>query len=181
MLYTPVPGTPLYAELAAAGRLLEDVDLADIHGQYKFNFQHPAIPRDDSKLWLDHAFRADYVRNGPSVYRLCKTMLAGWRRYRDDPDARVRGRVRAEGRDLASYAPALWAMEKYLRRENPDVSWRVRALRLELEREFGVRARALAALAGRLLLWSARREARRFPTGRPLEPRTFLEHRAVAV
>ena len=37
MLYTPVPGTPLYRDMAGEGRLL-DVDLADIHGQYKFNF-----------------------------------------------------------------------------------------------------------------------------------------------
>src|ERR1039457_3346682 len=39
MLYPPVPGTPLYFEMAAQGRLL-DVDLADIHGHHAFNFQH---------------------------------------------------------------------------------------------------------------------------------------------
>jgi hypothetical protein len=33
-LYTPVPGTPLYQEMADQGRLLTDVDPADIHGQY---------------------------------------------------------------------------------------------------------------------------------------------------
>jgi hypothetical protein len=33
MLYTPVPGTPLYHEVAQQGRLI-DVNLADIHGQY---------------------------------------------------------------------------------------------------------------------------------------------------
>jgi len=32
-------------------------------------------------------------------------------------------------------------------------------------------------VAGPLLLWSARREARRFPLGRPLEPPTFLDRR----
>jgi hypothetical protein len=32
-----------------AGRLAGlDVDLADIHGQHKFNFKHSAISRDDS-------------------------------------------------------------------------------------------------------------------------------------
>src|SRR5215831_16626563 len=45
MLYTPVPGTPLYSQVEREGRLL-DVDLADIHGQWKFNFKHPAISRD---------------------------------------------------------------------------------------------------------------------------------------
>ena len=47
MLYTPVPGTPLYHDVAQQGRLI-DVNLADIHGQYKFNFQHSAISRDQS-------------------------------------------------------------------------------------------------------------------------------------
>ena len=47
MLYTPVPGTPLYQQMAAEGRLLSDVDYADVHGQFKFNFKHAAISRDD--------------------------------------------------------------------------------------------------------------------------------------
>ena len=55
MLYTPVPGTPLYREVEEQGRLL-DVDLADIHGQFKFNFRHPAISREQSKTFLDYAF-----------------------------------------------------------------------------------------------------------------------------
>src|SRR6202142_444003 len=42
MLYTPVPGTPLYSEMSQQGKLL-DVNLADIHGQDKFNFEHAAI------------------------------------------------------------------------------------------------------------------------------------------
>ena len=49
MLYTPVPGTPLFAQMQQEGRMLDDVDLADIHGQFKFNFQHAAISRDESK------------------------------------------------------------------------------------------------------------------------------------
>jgi radical SAM superfamily enzyme YgiQ (UPF0313 family) len=59
MLYTPVPGTPLYAEMLAEGRMLPGVDLADIHGQFKFNFRHAAISRDESKRLLDWAFWRD--------------------------------------------------------------------------------------------------------------------------
>jgi radical SAM superfamily enzyme YgiQ (UPF0313 family) len=40
MLYAPVPGTPLYREMKEQGRMLDSVDLADIHGQFKFNFKH---------------------------------------------------------------------------------------------------------------------------------------------
>src|SRR5581483_2775073 len=75
MLYTPVPGTPLHRELESQGRLLKDLDPADIHGQYKFNFRHHAISREDSKRFLDTAFRRDFERNGPSIYRMCDTIF----------------------------------------------------------------------------------------------------------
>ena len=77
MLYTPVPGTPLYQEMVDEGRLLPDVNLADIHGQDHFNFEHAAISREQSKPLLDWAFRRDYELNGPSVYRLARTMMEG--------------------------------------------------------------------------------------------------------
>ena len=54
------------------GRLL-DVDLADIHGQHQFNFEHAAISRDDSNRFLEEAFQRDFERNGPSLYRICRT------------------------------------------------------------------------------------------------------------
>ena len=61
------------------------MDLADIHGQHEFNFQHAAISREDSKRFLDWAFRRDFERNGPSIYRICRTTLEGWRRYKTLP------------------------------------------------------------------------------------------------
>ena len=86
--------------------MLPGVDLADIHGQHAFNFQHAAISAKDSKHWLDFAFRRDFERNGPSIYRICRTTLDGWRRYGNDADARVRARFAREAR----------ALERWLRR-----------------------------------------------------------------
>ena len=97
MLYTPVPGTPLYQEMAEQGRLL-DVDLADIHGQLGFNFQHAAISREESKKFLDWAFWRDFERNGPSLFRICRTTFEGWKRYKNHPDLRVRERFQREAR-----------------------------------------------------------------------------------
>jgi radical SAM superfamily enzyme YgiQ (UPF0313 family) len=177
MLYTPMPGTPLYDEMNSEGRLL-DVDLADIHGQYKFNFNHPAIPRNASKELLDGAFRRDYEANGPTLYRIVRTMVEGWRRYRRDPDPRVRARAERNGRAITgSYPAALWSMERYLSKANRAVSDRIRSLRLEIEHEMGGFRRLANRVTGRILLWSARRDARRFPRGRPLEPPTFMERR----
>lgn len=178
MLYTPVPGTPLYDEVRGEGRILPDVDLADIHGQYKFNFHHAAISRDESKRFLDRAFRRDFEVNGPSLYRLMASMFTSWRRYRDDGDERVRRRVRAEGARLGSgYGAVLWAMERYLRDSNRAVSERVRELRVHVEREIGGWSPVVDRVAGPLLLWSARREARLAPAGRVMEPRTFVDRR----
>ena len=175
MLYTPMPGTPLHAQIKAEGRLLEDADLADGHGQFKFNFRHPAISRDESKRLLDRAFRLDFERNGPSVYRLMRIMFQAWRQYRDDPDPRVRARVRRGAKTLqSSYAAALWAMEKFLAPANRAVSERMASLRADIERELP-RARWASHSLGPVLLWTTRREARRFPQGRLLEPRTFVD------
>ena len=178
MLYTPVPGTPLYREVESEGRLLDNVDLADIHGQFKFNFRHAAISGDQSKSFLDRAFRRDFELNGPSLFRLMASMLTGWRRYRDDPDARVRARVRGEATQLRfGYGAALWAMEKYLRESNRTVSDRIADVRIQIEREVGGLSKVIDRLAGPVLLWSARRDARRAPGGRRLEPRTFVDRR----
>jgi radical SAM superfamily enzyme YgiQ (UPF0313 family) len=176
MLYTPVPGTPLYGEVSEQGRMLEDVELADIHGQYKFNFRHPAISRDDSKRFLDYAFERDFERNGPSLYRICRTSFEGWKRYRNHPDPRVRARFDREGRSIRSiYSGALWAMERKLRGANPDVSRRIGKLLEEIERALGPVAALAANVVGPVLLLSLTREERRLARGLTYEPPMFVE------
>ena len=177
MLYTPVPGTPLYAEMAEQGRLL-DVDLADIHGQDAFNFRHAAISREESSKFLNGAFRRDFERNGPSLFRVCRTTFEGWKRHKDHPDARVRERFHREGRLLHhAYAAVLWAIERQIRKANPAVALEVRALRLELEKEFGLTAIAAARLLGPILWWTSHREEKRLAAGRSYEPQTIIGRR----
>jgi radical SAM superfamily enzyme YgiQ (UPF0313 family) len=176
MLYTPVPGTPLYKEMNEQGRLLDFVDFADIHGQFKFNFKHDAISREDSKRFLDWAFWHDFERNGPSLYRMCQTMLQGWQRYRNYPDPRVRERFSREMDKLKSgYNAALWAMEHQFRAVNRNVSEKIQQLRKEVESEFGITAWISSRAMGPILWWTSRREERRLAKGKTYEPPTFLE------
>jgi hypothetical protein len=177
MLYTPVPGTPLYEEMTEQGRML-DIDPADIHGQFKFNFQHAAISRDDSKQFLDWAFWRDFERNGPSVYRITQTILQGWKRYRDYPDARVRERFAREMKKVSSaYSAALWVMEREFGNINREVGEQIRAVRKEIEREFPLVARVTRSLLGPILLWASRREEKRLAAGHTYEPPTILQRR----
>ncbi len=177
MLYTPVPGTPLYQEMEQQQRLI-DVDLADIHGQHKFNFQHAAISREASNHFLEAAFRRDFERNGPSLYRICRTTMQGWMRYKNDPDPRVRARFQWEVRSIkTAYSGLLWAMEREFQKTNETVSRQIRALRHEVGAEFGILNRALAAILGPVMLWTSRREQKQLARGKTYEPRTFIEHR----
>jgi radical SAM superfamily enzyme YgiQ (UPF0313 family) len=176
MLYTPVPGTPLYQQMSEEGRLLTNIDPADIHGQFKFNFRHAAISRDESKKFLDWAFRRDFERNGPSLYRICRTMLEGWKRYKHYPDPRVRERF---SRDMAklgtAYNGMLWAMERSLKKANRQVSLQIHALRKEINNEFGYVSRLTADALGPILLLTSRREERKLARGRTYEPPTIIE------
>ena len=109
---------------------------------------------------------------------MMRTMLAGWRRYKHDADARVRARFSADADKLRrGYGAPLWAMERFLRDSNRDVSERIGSLRRDIEHEFGGLTMAIDRVAGPVLLWSARHEASVYPLGRPLEPRTFVDRR----
>jgi len=178
MLYTPVPGTPLYQQMSEEGRLLSDVDYADVHGQFKFNFKHAAISREDSKRFLDWAFWRDFELNGPSLYRISRTLMAGFQRYRNWPDARVRERFTREMRRLSGiYGAALWAMEHQFRKVDRDVSNKIRTLRHQFRHEAGIVSRIMPSVLGPALLWTAMREEMRLARGKTYEPPTILERR----
>ena len=178
MLYTPVPGTPLYQQMSEEGRMLSGVDYADVHGQFKFNFKHAAISRDDSKRFLDWAFWRDFEVNGPSLYRIARTLMAGWKRYKDWPDTRVRERFASEMHRLNGiYSSALWAMEHQFRKVDSKVSGQIRALRQEFKCESGAISRLMPAVLGPVLLWTTRREEKRLARGKTYEPPAILERR----
>jgi radical SAM superfamily enzyme YgiQ (UPF0313 family) len=177
MLYTPIPGTALHAQHKAAGTLLDpaDFDEADIHGQYKFNYRHPHIPAGLETELIVRAFERDFEVNGPSVIRVIRTTLAGFRRYRNHPDARIRARFRHEGRELpTAHAGALWAARRWYR-DNPAIYERISKVLADLHREFGWRSRLAAPLIGRYIFASMKREQRRLQSGWTYEPATFEE------
>jgi len=178
MLYTPVPGTPLYEEHQSMGTLLPGIDDADTHGQFAFNFRHPHISREDSGRFLLRAFERDYAVNGPSVMRIARTLLQGWKRYGNHPEKRIRDRFRRESEALAlGYGSALWAMELYFQRSNPPLTEKIRRLQTDFVREFGLKTRLAGPIAGRAIYHLIRREERRLQRGWTYQPPMFIEKR----
>ena len=178
MLYTPLPGTPLHEEHSEKGTLLDGVDVADIHGQYQFNFRHPHISQAQSQEFLLKAFRADFETNGPSIFRVMHTLWQGWKNHQNHPDFRVRQRLDREAAVLKKFASgALWAMERYVNDSNRRMGEHIQRLREQFGAEFGPWHRFVASLSGPVILASLRREAERLRKGLCLEPSTFVERR----
>ena len=177
MLYTPVPGTPLFAEHLASGTLNDPgcLDMADSHGQLHFTHRHPNIPPGMETEFLLKAFERDFEVNGPSVLRVARTTLKGWLKYRHYKDKRVRKRYSREARDLAvTYACAVWASRRWFK-SHPAVWEKSTAVLRDIYKQFGLRARLTAPLGGRLVYQNLRREARRLQEGWTYEPPTFYE------
>jgi hypothetical protein len=180
MLYTPVPGTPLHAELTARGLMKDEseFDAADIHGQLMFNYRHPYLTDQQAGEFMLRAFDRDFQRNGPSTVRIVRTTLAGWKRYRNHPDPCVRDRYAWEARSLATTYSALVGATRRYYRHDPALHAQMTELLSELHAEFGWKSRLASALGGRWLLRRIRQESRRLAAGWTYEPQTFYERNA---
>ena len=177
MLYTPIPGTPLHAELAKEGRLKREDEFhpSDIHGQLIFNYHHSHIKNGAEADFLLHAFQRDFEVNGPSLMRIVRTMLAGWMRHKNHPDPRVRRRFAWETRELATTFSAVMGVIRLYYRNNPAIRAKAEAILRDLHREFGLKSRLATAIGSRYLMYKVRREEKRLARGWTYEPPTFYE------
>ncbi len=183
MLYTPIPGTPLYDKHRREGSLIpeEEFSSADAHGQYRFNYRHPHIAMGKEEGYLLDAFRRDFALNGPSILRMIRVLLNGWQVYRDDPRRRVRDRVAWEVFPLRStYAAAVWAMKQWYRND-PPIREKAENLLRDIYAAFGWKTRLIAPLIGRYALFTLKREEERLAAGWTYEPRPFYERNAAAL
>ena len=178
MLYTPIPGTALWEQMRNAGALTdpESVEAADTHGQLKFNFNHPKLKDGVETEMLVRAFSRDFEVNGPSLQRVARTTLAGYKRYRKHLDPRIRKRFEQEANDLATaYAGGLWAARKWFK-DQPELQHRIGGVLRDLYKTCGIKSRLIAPLAGRYLLHKLKQEDARLKSGWTYEPPTFYEH-----
>lgn len=78
MNYHPWPGTELYRELDAEGRL-KPVPYRHQHGASELSFEHPHFKtRSEHETFLRNAFRQKYEAHGPAVINMAQTALTGY-------------------------------------------------------------------------------------------------------
>ncbi len=182
MLYTPIPGTPLYEQHQKAGTLFNEAKIAtaDTHGQYRFNYAHKHIPEGEEEAYLLNAFNRDFQINGPSLARLQRVLLVGWQKYKNHPQSRIKKRFAFEVAELrSSYAGAVWAMRKKYR-HNRKLYAELSALLKDIYSEFGWKTRLVAPVVGSYLMVTMKREERRLSRGWTLEPDCFYEKNQAA-
>ncbi len=183
MLYTPVPGTPLYDQHKNDGTILgeDDRPAADNHGQYRFNYRHEHIKDGKETGYLRSAFSRDFEVNGPSLFRMIRTMLNGWKRHKNHPDPYIRKRLAWEIKYLkTTYAAAVWAMKKWYRGDG-RMHDMIGSLLSDIYKEFGWKTRIIAPLLGIFAHTSIKREQRRLADGWTYEPKIYYEKNAKAL
>ncbi len=180
MLYTPVPGTPFHDEISARGLLKDESEFhpGDIHGQFIFNYHHPHIKDNREAEHIVRAFDRDFEVNGPSTVRIVRTTLAGWRRYKNHPDPRIRRRYAWESKDMATTFSAVVKAAQLFYRKNPVMRAKMTALLKEFYAEFGLKSRLSGEIGGRWLVRKVRQEEKRLKAGWTREPPTFYERNA---
>jgi len=177
MLYMPMAGTPLWHEMTGKGVMLsrEEMPEADMHGQHRFNYRHPGIPAGQETELLLRAFHEDFRVNGPSVLRMVRTALHGYKKYKRHPDCRIRRRFQWEVQGFGTvYAGALWAAKRWFA-DNHALVAKLDALLREIHGEFGWWSRLVTPILGRFVLRALRREQKKLDAGHTLEPPTFYE------
>ncbi len=180
MLYTPVAGTPLHEEHRKKGTLLSENECpaADAHGQYRFNFRHPNFSDQQETDLLLSAFNRDFEINGPSLLRLIRTMLMGWKKLKNHPDPHVRKRLNHECLLIkTSYAGAVWAMKRWYRHDTHMFNEASNVLK-GLYDEFGLKTRVAATVTGIFAYLCMKRENKRLAGGWTYEPATRYEDNA---
>jgi len=146
-------------------------DPSDIHGQLRFAHKHPHIPAGDETGFLLKAFTRDFEANGPSIMRMARATLRGWKKYSKHPDERVRNRFVREACTLPhQYSAVLWATRQWYPKGSPMYREADSVLR-DLNKQFGWTSRVVASLGGRWVFRALKKELTR-ESG---EPPTFYE------
>lgn len=133
MLYTGMPVTALYEDHKARGLLNPEIPFEEWHGQNLMNWNHPAFPDGEAKVWLDFAFQHDYEVNSSSIYRMIETSFRGHRTLAamKTRDACLEARFQQLRERARLYSQLLPVIAKHAVNEKE----RQRALALEKERQ----------------------------------------------
>jgi radical SAM superfamily enzyme YgiQ (UPF0313 family) len=86
MLLGPFPQTKLYLDLKKQGKLYDNIPNEEKHGQSRIWFEHPEFTLEESEKILKEAFLKDYNILGPSLLRIYRTKLKGYKNLKNSAE-----------------------------------------------------------------------------------------------
>ena len=146
MQLSPLPQTRLYHEYKEQGRLMEDIPYEEWHGQHRIWFKHPAFSPEDSERVIREAFEKDFQTLGPSILRVFRTKLNGYKNLKNSSDARFRLRADYLAQVCHRSFPMLWAVSRMAPWK--DARNVAREMMSEYQSEFGRATLKQNALSG---------------------------------
>ncbi len=189
MQWGPMPGTRLYEDYDALGKLRNDVSWTIKHGQNTIWFHHPHFTAEESSRYLIDAFTRKYHAQGPGVMNMAWTALKGYRTMRAQIEEREKSglvwnpatlryspgdaggrddymhlRLEVMRRNATRFRPAMAAMLRYA--PNRAAAEKCRRLIAEYQETFGPlswKDRAMAAYV-RVSSWIENRRIRKHGT-----------------
>jgi radical SAM superfamily enzyme YgiQ (UPF0313 family) len=177
MLYMPLPGTALYDDYADKSLLYgdEDFDLADSHGQYKFNYKHPLISPGEENSLLLKAFERDFQVNGPSVLRFFETLLNGWEKYSSSKNERIQKLIMERTKPFIHIMPGLLKSMRNFTKKNDRSTHKFDDIQKRAYSHASITDKALAPFISLFVTFFMEMEKRRLSRGFAFEPPTFYE------
>lgn len=134
----PSPGTRLYQDYEAAGKLIDGIPWPRKHGQDEIWFHHPHFTLPETASYLREAFVKKYLAHGPGVLNMAMTAVKGYLRVMAEiaeraktglawdpktlryvpatdpgPDLFMQRRLDSMKRNALRFRPVLSSMQKY--------------------------------------------------------------------
>jgi hypothetical protein len=100
----PTPGTRLYQEYEAEGKILAGIPWPRKHGQDEIWFRHPHFTLPETASYLREAFIKKYLTHGPSVLNMAMTSIKGYLRVKAEIAEREKSGLTWDSRTL-QYIP----------------------------------------------------------------------------
>jgi radical SAM superfamily enzyme YgiQ (UPF0313 family)/anti-anti-sigma regulatory factor len=134
MLYTPLPGTPLFKKAAREGRIL-NLPWKDFDG-FHFTMRHPHISPERMERIQREAYERGFHQLGPSIIRAVETNFKGYQRLKDSSSPILRKRAEVYRHSCCFSLAIFPAAIKYA--PNKKIRNKISTLQDMLIAEFGV-------------------------------------------
>ena len=111
----PMPGTRLYREYEAEGKLLDEIPWQKKHGQDEIWFRHPEFTLPETARYIKDAFVKKYEDHGPAVLNMAQTAMRGYLRVKSEIEEREQKGLGWDPQSLKYVPVAVPARDDFMR------------------------------------------------------------------